>query len=60
MTTILKTALIASAVALAGCTSPGCKSNQPGPVHPTDEQIHSAPGGEVAKDPPYVPWWAEK
>lgn len=59
MNYILKTVLAAAAIALAGCASSGCKANSPGPVHPTDDQINSAPGGEKTKDYPYIPWWVE-
>lgn len=51
--------LTVSAVALTGCVGAGCKSNSPGPVHPTDGQINSAPGGEKTKDYPNIPWWVE-
>lgn len=59
MHNLIKTTLAAAAIALAGCSSTGCKANSPGPVHPTDEQINSAPGGEASKDAPYTPWWVE-
>ena len=59
MTHLIKTSLLATALALAGCTYSGCKSNPPGPVHPTDDQINTAPGGEKTKDYPYTPWWVE-
>ncbi len=54
------TILLASALALAGCATSGCKNPSSGPVHPTDDQINSAAPGESEKVPyPYTPWWVE-
>lgn len=43
----------------SGCACIGCKAVAP-IVHPTDAQIENGAGGGATKDPPYVPWWAEK
>lgn len=59
MKRLLWSTLAAAAIALAGCASSGCKATSTGPVHPTDDQINSAPGGEATKDYPYTPWWVE-